>query len=46
MRGRHKRSRLFTSRQYEFSARAAQRFDDVQIFFAGHGENSIDAFVL
>ena len=46
MSGRHEGRGLLVSRQYQLNARLPQRLDDVEILFAGHSENAVDAFVL
>ena len=43
---RHEGRRLLVPRQNELDARVAQRLDDVEILFAGHAENAVDALVL
>ena len=45
MRGRHEGRRLLVARQYQLDARLPQRLDDVEVLFAGHAEDAIDAFV-
>ena len=45
MRGCHERRRLLVSGQYQLDARLPQRLDDVEVFFAGHAEDAVDAFV-
>ena len=42
----HEGGGLLVADQDELDARRAQRLDDVQVLFAGHGEDSIDALVL
>jgi hypothetical protein len=42
----HERGGLLVSRQDQLDARAAQRLHDVEVFFAGDGEDPIDPLVL
>ena len=45
MSGRHEGRGLLVSRQYQLNARLPQRLDDVEILFAGHAEDILDAFL-
>ena len=45
MGGRHEGRRLLVPRQDQLNLRLPQRLDDVEILFAGHAEDAIDAFV-
>ena len=42
---RHEGSCLLVSRENEFNAGAAKRFDDVEILFARYAKNTIDPLV-
>ncbi|OTP79316.1 hypothetical protein PAMC26577_01995 [Caballeronia sordidicola] len=44
--GRHECRRLLMAGDDQLDVRASQRLDDVEIFFARHRENAIDALVL
>jgi hypothetical protein len=45
-RGRHERGGLLMARHNQLDARPAKRLDDIEILFAGHAEDPLDAFVL
>src|SRR5260370_28390087 len=46
MRGGHESSRLFMARHHQLDLRAAERFEDIEIFFSGNAEDPLHPFVL
>jgi hypothetical protein len=41
----HETRCLLVARQHELDARLPQRFEDIEILFAGHSEYSTDALI-